>query len=195
MTGQKPHQGGDSGVPTRRPLLVRFARNSTGSVAIEFSLLVIPFSLLLFAILESCISFAGSQLLANATDDVARQLRTGQLKAATITQESVRKAICDQLEVIVADGCPGLKIDLRKYDTFKEAADMRIVYVGSGSDQELAASNFAFTPGKSMTKNMLRVFYEWPVMTDFMRKAMSNLKGGKTLHYASVTWQNEPFDD
>jgi hypothetical protein len=32
-------------------------------------------------------------------------------------------------------------------------------------------------------------------MTDFMRKSMSNLQGGKTLLYASVTWQNEPFDD
>ena len=42
---------------------------------------------------------------------------------------------------------------------------------------------------------MLRVFYRWPVMTDFMSKSMSNLKGGKTLHFASVTWQNEPFDD
>ena len=50
-------------------------------------------------------------------------------------------------------------------------------------------------PGKALTKNMLRVFYKWPVITDFMRKSMSNLKGSKTLHFASVTWQNEPFDD
>lgn len=175
--------------------LLRFARNRKGSVAIEFSLLAIPFALLLFAILESCISFAGSQLLANATDNVARQLRTGQLKAGTVTQTDVRNAICGQLEIIVADGCPGLRIDLREYSTFQQAADMEIVYTGSGSERELASSNFAFTPGKSMTKNMIRVFYEWPVMTDFMRKAMSNLKGGKTLHYASATWQNEPFDD
>ena len=130
-------------------------------------------------------------------DNVARQIRTGQgdFKVGTMTQQSVRDAICEQLEIIVADGCPGLKIDLREYTTFKQAADMTIVYSGSGSDRELAGSNFAFTPGKSMTKNMLRTFYEWPVMTDFMRKAMSNLKGGKTLHFASVTWQNEPFDD
>ena len=187
-----------SGAPAGRPAtLLRFRRDRKGSVAIEFSLLAIPFSLLLFAILESCISFAGSQLLANATDNVARQIRTGQgdFKVGTMTQQSVRDAICEQLEIIVADGCPGLKIDLREYTTFKQAADMTIVYTGSGSDRELAGSNFAFTPGKSMTKNMLLSFYEWPVMTDFMRKAMSNLKGGKTLHFASVTWQNEPFDD
>ena len=196
MSEQSAQKG--SGAPAGRPAtLLRFRRDRKGSVAIEFSLLAIPFSLLLFAILESCISFAGSQLLANDTDNVARQIRTGQgdFKVGTMTQQSVRDAICEQLEIIVADGCPGLKIDLREYTTFKQAADMTIVYTGSGSDRELAGSNFAFSPGKSMTKNMLRTFYEWPVMTDFMRKAMSNLKGGKTLHFASVTWQNEPFDD
>ena len=34
-----------------------------------------------------------------------------------------------------------------------------------------------------MSKNMLRVFYKWPVITDFMSKLMSNLKDGKTLHF------------
>ena len=33
------------------------------------------------------------------------------------------------------------------------------------------------------------------VMTDFLAKSMANLKNNKTLHFASVTWQNEPFDD
>lgn len=172
-----------------------FLRDRNGNVAIEFSLLAIPFSLLVFAILESCISFAGSQLLANATDNVARQLRTGQVKAAGLTEDAVKDLICDQIDILVASGCPGLKIDLRQYSTFKDAAAMKIIYVGSGSERQLASTNFDFDPGKSMTKNMLRVFYEWPVMTDFMRKAMSNLKGGKTLHFASMTWQNEPFDD
>jgi hypothetical protein len=30
-------------------------------------------------------------------------------------------------------------------------------------------------------------------MTDLMARYMSNLKGGKILLFASVTWQNEPF--
>jgi hypothetical protein len=72
---------------------------------------------------------------------------------------------------------------------------VRIKTVGTGNDRDLDTSGFAVTPGPSMTKNMLRVFYKWPVMTDFMRKSMSNLKDGKTLHFATVTWQNEPFDD
>ena len=62
-------------------------------------------------------------------------------------------------------------------------------------DKDIDTTDFDVAPGPSMSINMLRVFYKWPVMTDFMRKSMSNLKDGKTLHFATVTWQNEPFDD
>ena len=43
----------------RRGILSRFARDRSGATAIEFTVLAIPFAALVFAILESCISFAG----------------------------------------------------------------------------------------------------------------------------------------
>lgn len=184
----------DSGgsVPSRIGQLGRrFRRDRSGATAIEFTLLAIPFLLLLFAIIESSISFAGQQLLANVTDDVARQLRTGQLRREDVSENSLKQLICKDLEIMVANGCPGLEVDLRHFDTFEEAAKVRIRIAGGDID----TSDFLVDPGPSMSRNMLRVFYRWPVMTDFMRKAMSNLDGGKTLHFATVTWQNEPFDD
>lgn len=174
------------------PLVARFARDRDGAVAIEFIALALPFSLLLFAILESSISFAGQQMLTNATDNVARQLRTGQIKAADLNETKLKNAICDQLKVIVAAGCPGLEVDLRQFPTFADAAKVRIKFTG---DNDIDTTGFAVTPGPSLSKNMLRVFYRWPVITDYMRKSMSGLKDGKTLHFATVTWQNEPFDD
>lgn len=196
----------DSGSPQRRrrSILSRFVRDRSGATAIEFTILALPFSLLVFAILESCISFAGQQVMSNAADDIARQLRTGQIKVASglsaealaVEKEKLWRMICDRLEIMVAKDCVGLKIDLRKVDTFSEAAALRIEYLGSSKDDRtLAPSNFKFDPGPSLSKNVLRVFYEWPVITDFMRASMSNLQGGKTLHFATVTWQNEPFDD
>ena len=176
----------------RQGFLARFLRNSSGSTAVEFTLLSIPFAMLVFAILESCISFAGQQVLSNVTDDVARQIRTGQLKPADLSKESLKTMICDRLEIIVTEGCPGLEVDLREFPTFAAAAAVRIELT---SDRDLDTSDFAVDPGLSMTKNMLRVFYKWPVITDFMAKLVSNLKDGKTLHFATVTWQNEPFDD
>lgn len=172
-------------------LIRRFVRNRKGSTAMEFAVLAIPFALLVFAILESCISFAAQQVMANAADDVARQFRTGQVKAG-ISENEVRSMICERMEIIVTSGCPGLELDLREFDTFEEAAKIRIRFT---SDGDIDTSDFEVAPGLSTSRNMLRVFYRWPVMTDLMRRSMSNIKGGKTLHFASVTWQNEPFDD
>lgn len=177
-----------------RNWLQRFARNSDGAIAIEFAALALPFSLLVFAILESCISFAGQQLLMNATDNVARQFRTGQIRPADVgaNKNLVRNKICEQIQIVVTTGCPGLLVDLKNYTTFSQAAAVKIKYT---SDDDIDDTGFDIKPGKSGTINQLRAFYRWPVMTDLLRKSMSNLKGGNTLHFASVTWQNEPFED
>ncbi|MBS3648650.1 pilus assembly protein [Pseudaminobacter sp. 19-2017] len=176
----------------RRLALARFVRNRGGATSIEFAMLALPFSLMLFAILESCISFAGQQMLANATDYVARQLRTGQVKAAEMSKPKLEQMICDQINILIDNNCPGLIVDLREFPSFQAAAQVKIKFT---NDRDIDTTGFDVKPGPSMSKNMLRVFYKWPVMTDLMRLAMSNLKGGYTLHFATATWQNEPFND
>lgn len=174
-----------------------FLSDRRGSTAIEFAMLAIPFALLVFAILESCISFAGQEVMANVTDDVARQLRTGQLQQSAVTDSSIKQLICNRLQIMVAQNCPGLLVDLRQYSSFSDAANagFSIVSGDIALTQNGAATSFTVAPGPATSINMLRVFYKWPVMTDFLAKQMANLKNGNTLHFASVTWQNEPFND
>lgn len=182
--------------PSRRGLFGRFARDRSGATAIEFTMLAIPFSLLIFAILESCISFTAQQIVSNAADEVSRQFRTGQLRPApsnpVLLASKVRGLVCERLEIIVSKGCPGLAIDLRQFSTFADAANIKTKFTPSG---DLDTTGFGVNPGKATTKNMLRVYYKWPVITDFMRASMSNLPGGKTLQSATAIWQNEPFQD
>lgn len=160
-------------------------------------MLAVPFALLVFAILESCISFAGQEVMANITDDVARRLRTGQERQANVTEATLKTMICSQLEIMVAKGCPGLEVDLRAYPSFAAAAQAGFK-INQDGEIELTGTTpttFTVSPGLAESINMLRVFYKWPVMTDFMAKSMANLKDGNTLHFASMTWKNEPFDD
>lgn len=182
----------------RSGFLGRFAGDRSGSTAVEFVLLALPFSMLVFAILESCISFAGQEVMANAADDVARQLRTGQVKAGDASEDKIKTMICDKLKIMVSNDCKNqLLIDLRKYDTFQQAAQVSFTISNGAVQLTKGGANDKFTvsPGPSSTINMLRVFYKWPVMTDFMSKWMANLKDGRTLHFSSITWQNEPFED
>jgi Flp pilus assembly protein TadG len=85
----------------RRGMWARFLRDRSGS-ALEFAALALPFSFLVFAILEACVSFAGQELMADAADEVARKLRTGQIKAADLDEAKLKELICGRLDIIVA---------------------------------------------------------------------------------------------
>ncbi len=173
----------------QRSLIRRFGADRRGSVAIEFVMLILPFTLLVFAVIETCISFAAQQMMANATDDLSRSLRTGKIKPADATPASIRDTICNEIEVLVSTGCPGLELDLREYANFA-SVPTTIPYTPSG---DVNTSGFLITPGGSETINSLRVFYRWPIMTDFMRSRLSTLPDGKTLLYSTMTWRNEPY--
>lgn len=186
----------------RRGIVARFRRDRGGSTAIEFAALAIPFSLLVFAILESCLSFAGREVLTNATDDIARQLRTGQLRAGAVTVDSLKQRICDRLEILMANRCSErLQVDLRNFSTYLEAAslsykiDKNEVVLMKGTTVD--PKQFVAEPGGSDSINMLRVFYRWPVITDFMAQWMATVnfdgKANATLHFATNTWANEPY--
>ena len=171
-------------------LIRRFSRERKGSVAIEFSILAMPFVALIFAILESCVSFSTQQLIANATDRVSRDIRTGRLKVADLAGPKLKKIICDNIALLAPDDCPDLIVDLNNYASFA-LVPTRVPFQPDG---DINQAGFTVNPGGPSTINHLRVYYRWPVMTDFMRARMSNVPGGKTLLMTSATWRNEPFD-
>ncbi|TAM98188.1 MAG: pilus assembly protein [Rhizobiaceae bacterium] len=168
----------------------RFLKDSRGTTAIEFAVLALPFFLLVFAIIESCIAFAAQQVLANAVDNVARELRTGQIRPETLAPGQIQGMVCASIRIIVPQTCPNLFVDLEHYSTFTDAAAVRIPYTAAGG---LDTSGFKIDPGGSGARNMLRVFYEWPLMTPLIGRLMANLPGNQELLFASVTWQNEPY--
>jgi Flp pilus assembly protein TadG len=171
-------------------LIRRLARERKGTVAVEFSILIMPFVALLFAILESTLSFTTQQLLTNAVDRVAREVRTGRIKGPALTGGKLHANICSRIALMAPDGCPDLLVDLNNYPTF--AAVPKTIPWTPGGD--INSGGFTVNPGGPQSINQLRVFYRWPVMTDFLRASMSNLPGGKTLLLSSATWRNEPFD-
>ena len=176
-------------IKKRFKFLRRFYKDERGSNAIEFVILIFPFTLMMFAVIETGVSFAAQQIISNATDDVARSLRVNTISQANATPAAIRDAICDQISVLVATGCPDLYIDLREFATFSEVP-LTIPRTGTG---DLDTSGFQITPGGSGKKNIMRVFYKWPVMGDFMRRSLAELPNGKTLLYATLTWKNEPY--
>ncbi len=172
-----------------RTLLKNFSGSREGSVAIEFSMLTIPFAMLIFAIIETCVSFTAQQVIANATDNYARDIRTNIIKKENVNIAALKAKICNNISFLVTAGCPGLSVDLKTYGSFADVPTT-IPLLSTGA---LNKSGFAAFSGDGQVIHSLRVFYEWPVMTDFIAAYTSTLPDKKILLFASSTWKNEPF--
>jgi Flp pilus assembly protein TadG len=167
-----------------------FGKDKRGSTAIEFALLIFPFTLLMFAVIETGISFGTQQLMSNVMDDVSRSLRVGDIRPEAVTATSIKTLICNGIKTFVAAGCPDLVVDLRTYSSFA-AVPLTIAYKVDG---DIDTAGFAVTPGGALTINQIRVFYRWKIKTDLIRKYLATMPGGKTLLFTTLTWRNEPYD-
>lgn len=196
---------------TRRKwrLLRRFRRSDDGTAAIEFAILALPFFMLIFATIESFVAFAGEQLLANAVDHMARQLRTGQITfnhngATDKTEAQFRTAFCAQISIMmkcdsVTDKDKSvLVLDVRNFTTFANIPK-GIPRKGGSSSGDLDTSGFKFEPGGPSSINMVRAYYRWNVTTDVVRPYITNVKKNDEsspdyyLMIATAAYQNEGY--
>lgn len=172
--------------PHRQGLLTRFWGNQRGTVAIEFGMIALPFFFMIFSIMEVGVGFTAQQAMANSTDIVARQVLTGQLRPADLTMTSLKAKICAGLLMPEKD-CPNLVVDLRSYANF--AAIPKTLPITSTGD--VNSTGFVSTPGGAGTINHLRVFYRYPVVTDFLTRRITGTT--RILLFSSATWRNESY--
>jgi Flp pilus assembly protein TadG len=190
-------------------LFARFRKSRDGAAALEFALLAIPFLMLVFATFETFLAFAGEQLMNNAVDTMARKVRTGEItfglgKPTDMTESEFREAFC--AEIAVLRMCSGseattpskLYLDVRQFASFSNMPTT-VPRVSTAEYSDLDTSEFAFSPGGPETKNMVRAYYRWQVMTDLVRPYITNIRPSGTvmptdfLIVSTSAFQNEKY--
>ncbi|MGD9481391.1 TadE/TadG family type IV pilus assembly protein [Shinella sp. G-2] len=186
-TPQRPAKG------IFRRLLVR----RDGATAIEFAILAIPFFMITFASIETFTAFMGEQVLANATETMARKIRTGE--AAGWTKDQFRTAFCQEIKILMPCSATEvatpakLFIDVRSFTSYASIPSAVPIV-----DSDLDTTNFAFNPGKQKSINIVRAYYRWDIVTDLVRPMLSNVKtkNGSKQNYLMVSTavvQNEDY--
>jgi Flp pilus assembly protein TadG len=179
--------------------LRRLVRECQGAAAIEFAILVIPFMIVIFASIETFVAFTGEQILANATQTMARKIRTGVLPA-NMNQTQFRTAFCNELTAMLtcssteAGAASKLLIDVRSFNSFS-AIPTAIPRIGSNLD----TTGFGYAPGGPGTINLIRAYYRWTVVTDLVRPFITNLRPAGSsmpndyLMATTATFLNEKY--
>ncbi len=184
--------------------LGRFVRSRDGAAAIEFALLAIPYFLIVFAIIETFVAYTAEQLVANAADTMGRKLRTGNITynhnpGTDMDRTQFRTAFCNEISILIR--CSDAEIatpdklwlDVKSYPKF---SDMPTT-VPVNSDGDLLTASFTYSPGGPNTKNMLRAYYKWDVVTDLLRPYISNVRPSSGSNYFLIVetsaFKNEEY--
>jgi Flp pilus assembly protein TadG len=159
-----------------------------GSAAIEFAMIAPVFFMLLMGIMENGIIYFAGATLQNATDDVSRQIRTGQAQAAGMTQQQFRTAICNEIAPLLA--CDSnLQIDVESYNDYSTAG----FAPPTDAAGNLKATLNNYVPGTACNVVLVRTFYTWKVITPMLSPFLTNITGGYHLVSATSAFRNEPF--
>lgn len=186
------HRSGDTKT-ARRDLgrlmtraFTRFWRERSGVAAIEFTILAVPFFLIVFAVLETSVTFAAELTLDQSVDRAARKIRTGQAQLGGQTEATLRSEICNGAVFVL--NCANLKIDLKVYDKYADVPTSQPV---EGGDLNTGGFGYQLPGPKQIFA--LRVYYKWPVHVDMIRSFLSNMSDGSYLLGSMAAFQTEPY--
>lgn len=171
-----------------RRFVARFGAARSGSAAVEFAFVALPFLTLLFAVLELGMVFLVSTTLQNAADAAGRKIRTGELQAAGGTAATFKNSICSDMAWLGSDCQTNLVVDVRTFTTF--AAVTASDPVSNGVIDETKTT---FQPGNAEDIVLVRAYYSWTLFTPLLNSGLQNLSNGKRLISTTVTFRNEPW--
>lgn len=169
---------------------LRGMRGDRGATLVEFALVAVPFFILLFGTIEVGLVHWGTYELENATEDAAREIRTGQVAATNMNGAGFKQLVCRRVSLL-AQCQSRLKLDVQSFASF---TDMRSAAIAPGLDSEgNLTSDGAWVPGGPQQIVLVTAFYEWPLINPISSISLSNMGSGNRLLRASAAFRNEPF--
>jgi len=172
---------------------VRFARAERGATAVEFALILLPFSALMFAIFELAAVFLVTTSLETATEMAARKIRTGEFQqSGSATKAAFRNELCDRLVWFTSSCQSDLVVESRTFSSFAGLAASP-----SQPGQTFNANTTCWSPGRPTDIVLVRTYYKWRLVTPGLNRALQNMGDGSGLRLitTATAFRNEPYSD
>ena len=166
----------------------RWVREERATTAVEFSMIGIPFILMIVGIVEMSLMFTVQSVIQQATFDAARLIRTGQLQQGELGDPEVafRQAVCDFAALVVS--CDKIQYSVEVMNEFSDARDKPAEFDDEGNLEERV-----FDPGVENDVILVRVAYNFPIRTPMMKPLLANVDGTKRSIFSTMIFQTEPY--
>jgi Flp pilus assembly protein TadG len=180
-----------SSAPGRfRRFLGRFARGRRGAAAVEFALVSIPFFALMFGIIEVGLIYFVATTLEAATNEAAREIRTGTLQGQTVpeTAAGFKTLICNQVAWLGTNCTNNLFVQVRTFSNFNTITQPSPIVSG-----QIVQNNLTFSLGGPGDIVMVQAYYQWTVLAPALDNIGTPITGGKMLLTSTSVFRNEPY--
>lgn len=176
---------------TRRARTYR--QDQEGATAVEFAILFIPFSAMMFAIIELGIVFFIQTTVSHAMNDAAREIRTGQFQNSGGLAAEFEDLVCDNMAGL--GSCDNIRIDVVTSPTDRFEPDMLPPTNGgninSPNKPPQDPSSYVATPPRAVVVVRAQYFHELAFPGKYTR--LSNASGNVRIIESVTAFRNEPF--
>lgn len=166
--------------------LRRFRREERGVTAVEFALLAGPFFLLLFAIIETSITFFANANMDSVVAQAGRMIRTGQAQVQGWGEADFVNYICDRM-TLITDCTSNLYVDVQTFQSFDTVVFAPLIDADGNVIEQ-----HRFEPGTDGDIVLVRAYYLWHVVSP-AAIGLANTGNDGRLLVSSVAFRNEPF--
>lgn len=179
----------------------RFGKNREGVTAVEFGLVAFPFFLFVLGTLAIGLQFFTINLLDQAVERAARQIRTGQAQRSLITLQEFKERVCAEGGYYLENDCENIRIHVQNATNWADIVPRACAENGVLTDQANMAQPVADQSGGSQQVVLVTVCYNWEMPLTFpylnymmMRPAdgVPLISGGSLLQ-SVATFRTEPY--
>jgi Flp pilus assembly protein TadG len=169
--------------------ILRFRKARRGSTAVEFALIAPIFIGLLISVLETGIFFLAQNNLQAAAAQAGRLILTGQAQTSGLTQAQFASDICPSIQALF--NCNNLMVDVQSYSSFGGAntSTPTLTFNPQGN----VTNNWSYNPGTAGGIVVVRLMYEWPIITGPFSLILPNLTNGTALIMGVTAFRVEPY--
>ncbi|WP_298960553.1 TadE/TadG family type IV pilus assembly protein [uncultured Roseibium sp.] len=176
-------------MPRFRRRFFSIRKDESGATAIEFSLVAIPFFLLLFGIVEVGLIHMVNRMLDNAVIEASRMIRTGQAQTSGFGADDFEGEICNALPAFLCS-TERIVVVVDNIASFSATSDINM-YDGDGNLVE--DSSYVDDANKSGAIVFVSVVYRWPMITSLLSLNLAD--HGTERHLTStLVFRNEPWE-
>ncbi len=161
-------------------------KDKQGATAIEFAMLVLPFSMMLFVIIEISLIFFVDSALDSALHKSARFVRVGKAQSDGWDLDKFKLQVCNNMAYYF--NCSS---SLLVTSTTISNMDS-VTYLNPVKDGALNVTE-EFDPGTSKEFVLIQAFIPWSPILPIYSFSSAQLSDGTYILGSAVVFKNEPF--